>query len=356
MVSRILIIGVLLVGSWASVLAQVNAPVYSNEFLNLGVGGRSLGMGQAQVGLVDDATAGYWNPAGLTELNRDYGLSLMHASYFAGIANYDVAAFAAKIDSVSAIGITALRFGVDDIPDTRFLYDANGALDYDRIRFFSAADYAFLLSYARKLAAVPGLSVGGNVKIVHRVAGNFAQAWGFGIDLSARYQLGSWSSGLLLRDATGTFNAWNHNTELLIETFTLTGNEIPENTLEVTLPQLVWGNVYHIGIGEQFRVSPALDMAVTFDGFRNVLLSTSRVSIDPRVGLEAAFRELAMLRLGVSNVQRVQSVNGGLVYSWQPNAGLGVRYGKWGVDYAFTDLGDQSEALFSHIVSVQFEW
>ena len=337
-------------------LGQLNTPVYSNEFLHLGMGGRALGMGNTHVAMADDATRGYYNPAGLASLSNPYSASLMHASYFAGIANYDVAAIAAQVDSLSGLSITALRFGVDDIPDTRFLYDASGALDYDRVRFFSAADYAFLLSYARRIAAIPGLSVGGSIKVVHRVAGNFAQAWGFGIDLAGQYYLGSWTTAVVVRDATGTFNAWTHNTELLFDIFTLTGNEVPENSLEVTLPQMHWGNAYRVNIGQQWRITTALDLAVTFDGQRNVLLSGNPVSVDPRLGIETSFRELAMLRLGVSNFQRVPGTNGEEVLSWQPNAGLGVRYRKWGVDYAFTDLGDQSEALFSHIISVQFAW
>ena len=43
---------------------------YSNEFLNIGVGGRALGMGNTQVSIVQDATAGYWNPAGLLDRHR----------------------------------------------------------------------------------------------------------------------------------------------------------------------------------------------------------------------------------------------------------------------------------------------
>ena len=39
---------------------------YSNEFLNIGAGARGLAMGGAQVASANDATAGYWNPAGLT--------------------------------------------------------------------------------------------------------------------------------------------------------------------------------------------------------------------------------------------------------------------------------------------------
>lgn len=338
--------------SWS----QLTTPTYSNEFLNIGVGARSLGLGQTQVAFSEGVESAYWNPSALAGMKTSKSLSLMHASYFAGIANYDYAGFAARIDSLSTLAMSAMRFGVDDIPDTRFLYDANGALDYDRLRFFSAADYAFFLSYARDIPAVPGLSVGGNVKVIHRVAGNFAQAWGFGIDLSAQYTLGSWSTGLVLRDISGTFNAWSHNTALLIDIFTLTGNEIPQNSIEVTLPQVLWGNVYHVQLGSDFRLSPGIDLAFTFDGFRNVLLPGSTVSIEPRVGLETAYKEMVALRLGVNNIQRVLGQGSNLVYTWQPNLGLGLRLGKWGVDYALTDLGNQSDALYSHVVSVQFSW
>jgi hypothetical protein len=58
---------------------------YSNEFLNIGAGARSLAMGGSQIATAKDAYAGYWNPAGLVEI-RDYpSLSLMHAEYFGGI-------------------------------------------------------------------------------------------------------------------------------------------------------------------------------------------------------------------------------------------------------------------------------
>ncbi len=47
-------------------LSQVNAQVkYSNEFLAIGVGARTMGMGGAGIANVNDATAGYWNPSKL---------------------------------------------------------------------------------------------------------------------------------------------------------------------------------------------------------------------------------------------------------------------------------------------------
>ena len=67
---------------------------YSNEFLNIGAAARGLGMGNAQLASVCDASAGYWNPALLSMVSDKPTVSLMHADYFAGIAKYDFAAVA----------------------------------------------------------------------------------------------------------------------------------------------------------------------------------------------------------------------------------------------------------------------
>src|SRR5690554_7176908 len=81
----------------------------------------------------------------------------MHSEYFAGIAKYDYIGLAHSIDEKSAVGFAAIRFGVDDIPNTTQLIDNEGNIDYDRITLFTAADYGFLFSYGRKLG-IEGLS------------------------------------------------------------------------------------------------------------------------------------------------------------------------------------------------------
>src|SRR6187402_463719 len=96
---------------------QTTAPKYSNEFLNIGVGARALGMSNVQAASVNDVTAAYWNPAGLLNMKSKHEVALMHSEYFAGIAKYDYGAFATHIDSQSVIALSIIRFGVDDIPD-----------------------------------------------------------------------------------------------------------------------------------------------------------------------------------------------------------------------------------------------
>ena len=159
---------------------------YSNEFMNIGVDAAALGMSNAVTAFTGDVNSGYWNPAGLLKI-EDSQASLMHASYFANIAQYDYAGFAMPIDNRSAWGISLIRFGVDDILNTTQLIDSQGNIDYNRISLFSTADYGVTFSYARKLP-VEGFNYGVNAKVIRRIIGDFASSWGFGFDIGLQFQ------------------------------------------------------------------------------------------------------------------------------------------------------------------------
>ena len=335
------------------VFSQTKTPKHSNEFLSIGVGARSLGMSNAQVSVADNVTAGFWNPAGLLDIQPKYEFELMHASLFAGIANFDYAGFATPIDSSNHLGFSIVRFAVDDIPDTRFLYDANGALNYNNISFFSAADYAFIFSFARRVNFIKGLKLGANFKVIHRTVGDFANAWGFGLDVGAQIALNRWRFGLMLRDITGTFNAWSHNSELLADIYTQTGNEIPDNTLEITLPKAILGVSRDWDISDNFSLLAVLDLDFTFDGKRNVPISSDMVSIDPHFGLEIGYKRVAYLRGGVGNIQEIKDFDGTKSTYAQANFGVGISIKQVQIDYALTDMGDQSDALYSHVFSIR---
>ena len=327
---------------------------YSNEFLAIGVGARALGMSNATVSTVQDVTSGYWNPAGLAALKNNFEVALMHSEYFAGIAMYDYGALAKQIDSSSSIGISIIRFGVDDIPNTTELIDANGQIDYDRITTFSAADYAFILSYAKKLK-VPGLKIGANAKVIRRKVGDFAGAWGFGLDAGAQYRSGNWQLGLMLRDVTTTFNSWTYSLDDQTKyVFEQTGNELPQNGLELTLPKLILGagrTVYY----KKFSGLAELNLDASFDGKRNVLLRGNPVSVDPHLGIELAYDNLIFLRGGIGNIQKVQDLNGLSSYVTQPNIGVGVKlFNSLSIDYALANVG-QSFGLLSHVFSLKVD-
>jgi hypothetical protein len=333
------------------------APKYSNEFLAIGVGARALGMSNACVAGVNDVTSGYWNPAGLMNIQPSLQASLMHAEYFASIAKYDYGAVGGKIDSLSSFGFSVIRFAVDDIPNTTQLIDAGGNIDYDRITTFSAQDYAFIFSYARK-SPVVGLNYGANAKIIRRKVGDFAGAWGFGIDAGAQYDWKGYRFGAVVRDVTSTFNAWSFNlSPEMQDVFLATGNEIPDNSLELTLPRLILGGSkkFILDKKQKFSLAGEIDLINTFDGKRNVLLRTNGWSMDPVFGFEAGFKDIIFLRGGLGNIQKAKDVFGKDVTTVQPNFGIGLRIKSLSIDYAFTDIGDQSVALYSNIFSLKLD-
>ncbi len=326
---------------------------YSNEFLNLGVGANAFGMGKAVVASTKGVDAGYWNPAGLVNIKNDE-LSLMHAAYFQGIANYDYAAYAIPLDRNSTLAIYALRFGVDDILNTTELIDNQGNIDFNRISLFSASDYAFNIAYAKKLNK-KGLSIGFNAKVVRRIIGKFANAWGFGLDFGLQYQTDTWQFGLMARDVTTTFNAWTINQVA----FDKIKNAIPgqnqdlPKTVELTIPKIQLGFARRFRINYDFNLLAEADFNVRFKR-TNELFATALISMSPALGFELGFQEIAYLRGGVTNFQRKKNFDGSKSTIFEPNIGLGFIIKGIQVDYALSNIGGASGTLFSNVFSVKF--
>ncbi|MDG1402508.1 PorV/PorQ family protein [Polaribacter sp.] len=327
---------------------------YSNEFLNIGVDAAALGMSKTVVATTNNVNAIYWNPAGLVGI-EDYQGSLMHASYFAGIANYNHAAFAMPIDAKSALGISIIRFGVDDILDTTKLIDQQGIVNYDRINLFSAADYALTFSYARKLP-LNGLNYGVNAKVIRRIIGDFASSWGFGLDLGIQFESNGWQFGLMARDITTTFNAWAFDEDRLKDIQNAIPGENQEEpaTTELTLPKLQLGIAKLFTFNYDYTLRTELDLIARFEQ-NNDLISTSFVSVNPALGFEFAYIDLVFLRAGLGNFQNELQIDNSSPLTFQPNFGLGFKYNGFQLDYAFTDIGDQSAALYSNVFSLKID-
>lgn len=360
---RRLILPILICSLFFSISIDLQAQrKYSNEFLTIGVGARGHGMANAQVAITDDVTAGYWNPAGLTQITAPFQISVMHAEWFAGIAGYDYIGIAKPLnrEKKSAIGFSLIRLGIDQIPNTLNLIGPDGAINYNNITEFSAVDYAFLVSYAREISlGKKTLAVGGNTKIIRRVIGKFGNAWGFGIDLGAQYKAGNWRFGALARDITTTFNAWSFDlTEENKEVFLSTGNSIPESSVELTRPRIILAVAYQVAFNNKLSLSAEIDFDFTMDGQRNVLISSSAINIDPHGGIELDYGKFVFLRAGIGNIQKaLDDVNGlSSSYSMQPNFGVGLKLGRVKIDYALTNIGNVSQVLYSNIFSLTFDF
>ncbi len=345
----------LLLLSTSLLLAQTTRK-YSNEFMNIGVDAAALGMANAVVAYTDDVNSGYWNPAGLVNL-EDNQIALMHSSYFANIANYNYVAYAMPLDTESAVGISLIRFGVDDILDTTQLIDEQGNINYDNINLFSAVDYGLTFSHARRLK-VPGLSIGANAKIIRRVIGDFAKSWGFGLDAGIQFETDNkWYIGLMARDITTTFNAWNIDDEKLAQiqgAIDGQNQEAPEGT-ELTLPKLQLGIAKVFEFHYDYTLRTELDLIMRFEE-NNDIFSTSVVSINPALGFEFAYVDMVYLRGGVGNFQNELQIDNSEDLTFQPSFGVGFKYKGIQVDYAFTDIGDQSAALYSNVFSLKLDF
>ncbi|MBX2932351.1 MAG: PorV/PorQ family protein [Chitinophagaceae bacterium] len=343
--------------------AQAQFRKYSNEFLNIGAGAKSLGMGSVQVASVNDATAGYWNPAGLVHIKDNPSIAVMHAEYFAGIGKYDFGAIALPSKNGNrTLAISFLRFAVDDIPNTLFLVEPDGSINYNNISSFSSADYAVLLSYAQIAKQTDKLfiSYGGNAKIIHRSVGSFAKAWGFGIDAGIQIKKDKWLFGATIRDVTTTFNAWSFTfTDREKEVLYLTNNDIPTKSTEMTAPRLIAAAARNFKINNTINLLAEANLHVTFDGKRNTLISTNPISIDPNIGIELGINNNIFLRAGASNFQRAlkdgDTTNQKKVWIFQPSFGAGFKLGNVGIDYAFTNLTNQANPLYTHIFSLRID-
>jgi len=333
---------------------------YSNAFLSIGVGARAHGMGLAVTTTAMDATGAYWNAAATTAIPGSFEASAMHAEWFAGIVKYDYVGLSSRIKGKynNRLSLSMVRMGIDEIPNTLYLIGGDGSINFDNVFSFSTVDYALLFSYAQSLGN-KGLSVGVTPKIINRRVGKFATAWGFGGDLSLHYKKPRWSLGLQLRDVTTTFNAWEFTfTEEEKAVLSRTGNVVPESSIEITNPEAVLGLSTYLFQSKSLSCLFALDVAASFDGERNTLYSNSTFALDPRVGIEFDYAKTIALRAGVSKIQTATDDLGTNeeIYTFQPSIGVGLKIAGVSLDYAFNDIGDFSQNLYSHIFSLSINF
>jgi hypothetical protein len=315
--------------AFASAQGYHNAK-YAGEFLALGAGARSAALGGAGTALANDVTAGYYNPAALSEIGF-LQAGVFHESRFSGQINYDYLAAAVPLDADQTLGISAIRLGLDGIKDSRdALVDRNGngrideddRIDESRIAIGGASDWAVFGSYSRRIDEK--LSVGGNLKLLYRTILEHS-AWGIGIDLSALYKpVDNLSLGATLADATKSLLTWD------------TGNQ------EFIVPQLKLGGAYRVAVTEDHAVTPVVDAALRFEGREeSTMLDIGVASVDLGGGLEYSYRDRVFVRGGYSELGEV-------------TLGAGVKLPKLNIDYAFVKPSAEQEALGpSHRISLR---
>ena len=349
---RLIGLAFLLLGLAAAPAEAQRVAKYGADFLAGGVGGRALGMGGVAVALAGDVTAGYWNPAGLNRTAYPEA-AYMHAERFSGIVQFDYGAVAFPINARSTVGVSFFRSGVDDIANTLDAWDAERdrpiANPEDAISFFSAADYAFFVSYARQLH--PNLSLGATAKVVQRGIGDFASAWGYSLDVGAQYRLGIFQLGLNLQDVTGMLQSWSVNDEALASLRDVYGGEMPVGGAEIVLPVARFGAGATVPLTDDLGLTAGLDLDLAFDGQRAYAFNTGDMSFHPRLGTELTYKGVVALRAGISDVTSSERFG----TQATPTLGAGLDVGAFDVDYGFGDFGGIRQELgYSHRVSLTY--
>lgn len=330
---------------------------YSNEFLNIGTGARGIAMGSSVYSSQNDIYAPMWNPAGLTGVQTDWQGAIMHTEYFASIAKYDYAAFAKALDNGGAIGISVVRLGVDNILNTTQLIDPDGNIDYDKISTFSTADYAGILTYAFHPEGLPQFSAGVNAKVIYRNIGKFAHGFGFGFDIGGIYNADNgWNYGAVLKDAISTVNFWSVNQKEL--STVVNGQEFnpaPKNKMELTLPKLNVSASKNFDLNRDLSLLPEFGLNMEFQKTAAVI-STTSVSITPFAGAELSFDKTIFIRLGVNRFQKITDLESQKpTVSFQPSAGLGIKYKGLTLDYAISNSGIGGSNFYSNFFSLKLD-
>lgn len=316
---RIILVFSFFIASISSIQSQTVIGKYAGEFLALGVGGRALAMGSAHTAVVNDVTAGYWNPAGLARINYPQ-FSLMHEEHFGSLVNYNYGAVAIPYGNDMSFGLSVIRLSVDGIPDTRnALYDANGdgvldihkdRLDYSKITEFSNTDWAVYLTFAKRHS--DNFYWGANVKIIRRDLAEFG-ATGIGFDVGALYMpYEDLFIGANIQDVTTTLVAWS------------TGRN------ELITPTAKIGAAYAFNfLGG--KIMPAVDFDLRFENRKFAsTFNVGPVSFDPHAGLEYNYKNIFAVRAGYNDVK-------------QFTLGAGIYLPKLQIDYSFARF-NQSES------------
>ncbi len=185
--------------------------------------------------------------------------------------------------------------------------------------------------------------------------GEFASAGGVGVDVGAQYTYKKWQAGASIRDITTTFNVWKYKfSEQEKQVLVQTNNALPSNTLELTAPKMILGlSRKWLFFKERLSILPEVNAELTFDGRKNNWIQSKYFNVDPRIGLEAGYKDMVFLRTGIMNFQSVKQFDGSSEISYMPSVGVGLKINNLSIDYALSNFGSSTGLPYSNIISLR---
>lgn len=186
--SRLLLAVVVAIGVTVCSSSAICADSHAAPWLRMGVGARALAMGGAFTAVADDATAQYWNPAGLTKI-ENIEATFMYTSNMSVDRQFNYVGYAHWL-GVGGLGIGWINAGMFDMPVTIDPDTQRGTDD--------TAENAIMLSYGMEAGSI---MLGGTVKVLHQTVMGADSESGFGLDLGGMFNVSdNVTAGLTIRD------------------------------------------------------------------------------------------------------------------------------------------------------------
>jgi len=295
----------------------------SATFLEIEAGARAIGMGGAFVAVANDASAIYWNPAGMAKLERNEVL-LNHTEWLADI-NYDFASMVIKLDDASAFGVSYTGLNMGDM-EIRTILEPEGTGE-----LFSVNDMSFGISYARNLT--DRFSIGFNGKYIQQDIYHMS-ASAFAVDIGTLFK--TRLNGMTIGMSISNFG----NKMTLSGKDALVKHDIDAN-IEGNNDRInAYLNTDSWSLPLTLRLGVAMDLLKT----RISRLTVAADAMHPsdnlesmNVGFEYSLKEFLFIRGGYTNLfledgEETIAVGGGIHYSIRGFASLHF-------DYAYSDFG-----------------
>ena len=275
------------------------------QFLTIPVGARATGMGEAYIGVCEDATACFWDPADLVRIDK-VSVFIGGFQWIAGFQHVNVA-FAKRLNPVSVAGGFITVFDSGEMEETTIE-------EYGTGNYFSYKAYQAGVSYAASLTEK--FSFGLNLKVLGEIYGPYSSTIAWAWDVGTIYFTG-WKTlrfGMSIFHfgpdikPSGTYIDWT--------------NGEPGDTMEYS--------PYPLPI--TFRVGAAMEVYET----ENMRVTLAVDGVHPndnleglRIGTEISLMDMLFVRGGYALQKDEQDVS----------FGMGVKYNIFNIDYSFTNMG-----------------